>query len=136
MNFLSFGRRGKYFKTAGAGTDADPHVPATSVEPVAMLAEAGTTVAQANELVAAPGAGNRIVVSYLYAHDEAGTGNAIEFRDGATAFARFDKDNTPFAIGPVPAGREFRLTENTALNMQLQNATLTGYTVWYFVEAV
>ena len=90
-----------------------------------------------NELIAAPGASTRIVVSFWSAQLEAAVATTIIMKDGATNRYRFFAQNQGDLFGlDFHPGREWELAENAALNMNLDGANSVGYNVGYWTEAV
>ena len=97
----------------------------------------GTTAASGvTTLVAAPGAGRRIVVNAFMVQNESavatvaqvGQGGAAQFRallqtQGASLSGAFEKD------------REWKLPANTALTVTLSTANTHGYSVRYYTES-
>lgn len=90
-----------------------------------------------NELVAAPGAGERIVVTAFILQNESASATTMILRDGTTSKWRYLGQSQGSSIDIVlPPGREWKLTTNTALNLNLSGANACGYTVQYYVEYV
>jgi hypothetical protein len=94
---------------------------------------AGTTnTSGTNALVAAPGAGNRLVVLYVYVQNESANETVAKFQFGAT-------DVTRSTLGQyVDYEREccmvpWILPENTALNLDLSGANAHAYIVEYVI---
>jgi hypothetical protein len=88
-----------------------------------------------NELIAAPAAGNRIVIVRYSIQNESTTATTLILKDGATAFSRVLAQNQGDGLTVhYPVGREKRLTAATALNMNLSGANSCGYSVDYFIE--
>jgi len=90
-----------------------------------------------NELVATPGAGQRIVVAFWSVQLEATVATVILMKSGATNVYRFRAGNQGdmFGLDYFP-GREWNLAANEALNMNLDAANSVGYNVGYWTEAV
>jgi len=94
----------------------------------------GTTATAGDQpLVAAPGAGNRLVVCKVQIQLEAAVATtAILASNWRVAFgAQYDALNLDF-----PMGQEMVLGENTALNLNLSGANTVGYSVQYRIEAL
>ena len=89
-----------------------------------------------NELVATPGAGQRIVVAFWSVQLEATVATVILMKSGATNVYRFRAGNQgdTFGLDYFP-GREWNLAENEALNVNLDAANSVGYNVGYWTEA-
>lgn len=101
------------------------------------VASGTKAVAGDNEIIAAPAAGNRIVVSYLMAQLEADSPTTIIWKAGAAdAYRLYAPSIGAALVKDFPAGREWRLPDGTALNLNLSAANSTGYTVEYRTEAV
>jgi hypothetical protein len=89
-------------------------------------------------LVSAPGAGSRIVVSGYRLQQEDANGTLCQLRDGSTDEMRWmgvsqgDQVDVQF-----PVGREWKLTENQALNLYLSDydAVAVGYSIYYYTES-
>ena len=89
-----------------------------------------------NELIATPGAGQRIVVAFWSVQLEATVATVILMKSGATNVYRFRAGNQgdTFGLDYFP-GREWNLAENEALNANLDAANSVGYNVGYWTEA-
>lgn len=89
-----------------------------------------------NELVAAPGASTRIVVCWVVIQNESSTATTLILRDGTTSKIRVLAQNQGDGLTMVfPADARWKLTANTALNLNLSGANSCGYTVGYYTEA-
>jgi len=125
-----------------SGVLTDTELRASAV-PVAMATRTITTVTGTvatsgdTTLVAAPGAGNRLVVDDVFVQLEAATATVVLLKNSATTIWRFrmvaDGD---YARLDFPEGKEIRLMENGALVLNLSGANQVGYTVRYRTEAV
>ena len=88
-----------------------------------------------NELIAAPGAGVRIVVTAFVIQNESATATTMILRDGTTAKWRCLGQNQGDGLAVVlPPGRAWKLTANAALNLNLSGANSCGYSVQYYTE--
>lgn len=88
-----------------------------------------------NTLIAAPGAGNRIVIVSFCIQNESVTDTTLILKDGATAFRRVLGYNIGDGVAVTyNPGREKRLTDATALVLNLSGANSCGYSVDYFIE--
>ena len=88
-----------------------------------------------NVLVAAPGVGVRIVVSSFVMQNESATATTMIMRDGTTSkFRVLGQAQGDGLVMQFPAGREWKLTSNTALNLNLSGANSCGYSVQYYTE--
>lgn len=89
-----------------------------------------------NTLVAAPGAGKRIVVHYFLIELEASTATAMILKDGSTAvFRRYAANEGDGLVREFPGGAPWELTANAALILNLSGANTCGYNVEYEVVA-
>lgn len=90
-----------------------------------------------NVLIAAPGAGSRIVVVGYELQNESTTATTMILKDGSTAKRRVLGQNRGDGISRAfPVGRGWKLAENAALNLNLSGANSCGYTIDYYTEAV
>jgi hypothetical protein len=90
----------------------------------------------ANELVAAPGTGTRIVVKEIVVQNESSTETTAILKSATTAYWRGKlAANAALSIA-FADGDEARLGTNEALNLVLDGANSHGYSVRYFTEAV
>lgn len=113
---------------AGGGADVDA---ADLVYLTGTTAAAGQTT-----LVAAPGAGVRIVVSSLMIQNESGTATTVHAQAGGASTMRALLQNQGNALSYSGLiGREWKLPANTALNVNLSGANSHGYSVIYYTEA-
>lgn len=138
---LQDGTNSGYF----AGVDSEGHVqtdvnslPTISHATTSLTHVSGTASTQTtNALVAAPAAGSRIVVCAFVIQNEAATANTMILEDGTADVWRCFAQNQGDGLAMVfAAGREWRLTAATVLNLNLSAATACGYSVAYFVEVV
>lgn len=121
--------------------DADNPVP---IQPVnaAVVPLSGTSAdAGANTVVAAPGEGQRLVVVSFQLQNEVATEQTAQLHEESTAtkgvrlFA--PADNAGFGTRAVlPDGARWKLAENKALVLTLSAATVVGWSVGYYTEAV
>jgi hypothetical protein len=88
-----------------------------------------------NSLIAAPGVGVKIVVCGFVVQNESATATTLILRDGTTSKIRCHAKNQGDGLSQVftPDAR-WKLTANTALNLNLSGANTCGYTVWYYTE--
>lgn len=88
-----------------------------------------------NSLIAAPGVGIKIVVCGFVIQNESSTATTLILRDGTTSKIRCYAKNQGDGLSQVftPDAR-WKLTANTALNLNLSGANTCGYTVWYYTE--
>jgi hypothetical protein len=113
---------------AGGGSDVDA---------ADLLYTTGTTAALGvTTLVAAPGAGVRIVVSAFMIQNESAVATTVQMRaGGASAFRALLQTQGAALSGSFLVGREWKLPANTALNLNLSAANSHGYSVVYYTEA-
>ena len=97
----------------------------------------GTTAAAGvTTLIAAPGAGLRIVVSAFMVQNESAVATTVLMRQGgATAFRALLQTQGAALSGSFLAGREWKLPANAALNLNLSAANSHGYSVVYYTES-
>jgi hypothetical protein len=89
-----------------------------------------------NELIAAPGSGVRIVVTGFVIQNESANATTMILKDGSTNKIRVLGQNQGDGLTHIfTPGREWRLTADQALNLNLSGANQCGYTVFYFTEA-
>jgi len=110
----------------------------TTEAPAQVVTRAAGTKAGAgdNELVATPGAGQRIVVAFWTVQNESAVATVALMKSGATNVYRYLGQNQGdmFGLDYFP-GREWNLAENEALNLNLSGANSHGYNVGYWTEA-
>ena len=99
---------------------------------------AGTKAASGdNTLVAAPAAGYRIVVKGWHVQNESSTATTFVLKDGSTTKYRYLAQNQGDGLGRVYDDEwEWRLTEASALVLNLSGANSHGYWLEYWTEAV
>lgn len=96
-------------------------------------------VAGNNTILAAPGAGIRIVVSAFVIQNESATATTMtlassgSLNDGWRCLGQNQGDGLAMAFS---AGREWRLGTNEALILNLSGANSCGYSVQYYTEVV
>jgi hypothetical protein len=105
---------------------------------VAMTTVTNTTASAGdNTVIAAPSAGNRIVIYSLQIQLEAATATTVLKKSGSTTIGRlYCAAAGDGAIWVYPAGRELRLGTAEAFVINLSGANAIGYTVRYSTEAV
>ena len=91
-----------------------------------------------NQLVAAPGVGNRLVVTAFVIQNESAIALIMRLRSAVTAngwrcLGQSQGDGLAMTFGP---GSEWRLNENEALNLELSNANTCAISISYYTEAV
>lgn len=103
------------------------------------LSIAAGTVASSgdNTLIAAPAAGNRIVIVEYQLQLEATTATVCLLKDSTTTITRWRGVNDGDGlIRQFPIDGRYKMTAATALVLNLSGANSVGYTVFYYVEAV
>jgi hypothetical protein len=114
---------------AGGGTDVDD---ANLIYITGTTAAAGVTT-----LIAAPGAGQRVVVGAFMVQNESAVATTIQVRaGGSSAFRALLQTQGAALSGAFQADREWKLPANTALNLNLSAANLHGYSIVYYTEGV
>ena len=115
---------------------------------LASVASAGKTVQQFthlsgtkassgnNEVVAAPGAGNRLVVKNIIVQNESTTETTIKLKSASAEHWRAELVGGDSLALHFAQGDEWRLGENEALNLDLGGANSHGYSLRYFTEPV
>lgn len=89
-----------------------------------------------NELVAAPGAGIRIVVKAWHVQNESSAATTFILKDGSSSEYRYLAQNQGDGHGRVyEQDFEWRLAANSALNLNLSGANSHGYWLEYWTEA-
>lgn len=90
-----------------------------------------------NTLVAAPGAGYRLVVQLWWVQNESSTATTVKVKRGSTDSYRRLLQNQGDVVGRAyERGREWRLGENEALVLNLSGANTHGWAAEYWTEAV
>ncbi len=109
----------------------------TAVDDADLVYITGTTaVAGMTTLVAAPGAGTRIVVSAFMVQNESAVATTVQVGPGgASAFRALLQTQGAALSGSFLAGREWKLAANTALTVTLSAANSHGYSVVYYTES-
>lgn len=88
-----------------------------------------------NTLIAAQGSGVKIVVTAIMLQNESTSSTTYILKDGSTAKMRFLANNKGDGVAmALPLGREWKMTANTALVLNLSAANSTGYTIAYYTE--
>lgn len=90
-----------------------------------------------NQLVAAPGSGKRLVVSAFVIQNESSIATTLILRDGTDDRWRVEAQSLGDGLTMFfPVGREWRLADNAALQLNLSGANSCGYSVAYWIEEV
>ena len=88
-------------------------------------------------VVAAPGAGYRLVVTSFVIQNESAAATTMLLKSGSVVCWRCLGQNQGDGLSKdFAVGHSWRLAENAALNLNLSGANQCGYSVSYFVEAV
>lgn len=96
----------------------------------------GTTATSGDQtLVAAPSAGNHLVVKDILIQNESSTATTAILKNGATAEWRALLQQYGALALSFPEGEEWRLTTATALVLNLSGANSHGYSIRYRTEA-
>ena len=90
-----------------------------------------------NELIPAPGAGKRIVVTSFVIQNESSSATTMILKDGSSNKWRFLGQNQgDYLSKDFGLKQEWRLTANQALNLNLSGNNQCGYSIAYFIEVV
>lgn len=88
-----------------------------------------------NTLIAAPLAGQRIVVTGFVVQNESSTATTMVLKSGTVAAYRFlGQSQGAFFEKEFAVGSEWRLAAGAALVLNLSGANSCGYSISYFVE--
>lgn len=124
---------------ASQGVDINSGQEIAIADDVTMLHVEGVTSGSgATQMIAAPGASTRIVVSCLKVQLEDSNTTLVKCRDGSTDELRHrlkaDGDDHEWRFFP---GREWKLSADTALNIYLDayGAVAVGYSIAYYTES-
>jgi len=104
---------------------------------VVMTAPQATTEADSgdNTLVAAPGAGKRLVVTDILVQNESSTATTVILKDGSTSRWRSLLQNQGDALVlSFSPERYWKLAANSALVLNLSGANSHGVSLYYFIE--
>lgn len=90
-----------------------------------------------NIIIAAPSAGNRLIVCLIGCQLEGSTATTIIIKSGTNSHFRVRtvSDGDGLYLN-LPAGQEWKLDEASALQFNLSTSSSIGYTIRYRVEAV
>lgn len=95
----------------------------------------GTTATSGDQtLIAAPGAGKRLVVKELLIQNEEATATTAILKNGSTAEWRALLEQYAAISMGFSTGDEWRLAANSALVLNLSGAISHGYSIRYTVE--
>ena len=89
-----------------------------------------------NSLIAAPGAGYRIVVYTLLVQNESTTLTTIELRDAVTRWRAVLASQGSILVLAFEMLNPWKLNENTALSLWLSAANSHNYNVQYSIEPI
>lgn len=126
-----------YLSASGAGTDADPHVMVQELDALTISSATGLIeTTDATTVVAAPAAGNRLVVDWLALFVEEATPCTVTVSDGSTALfaVRLAADGDGVVLA-FERGKEVRLTAATALKVTSSAESSVRWSVRYRTEA-
>ena len=131
------------FRKVEAGSAAPVQIVGSDVPfeltPKSLITWNGTrAVAGDNQLVVAPGVGQRLVVTAFVIQNESAIALIMRLRSAATAngwrcLGQSQGDGLAMTFGP---GSEWRLNENEALNLELSNANTCAISISYYTEAI
>lgn len=113
---------------AGGGTDVDA---------ADLISVTGTfSTAGVNTLIAAPGAGVRIVVNAIMVQNESAVATTIHVGQGGAATIRALLQTQGSSLSAsYEIGREWKLPANTSLTVTLSAGNSHGYSIRYYTEA-
>lgn len=126
-----------YLSASGAGTDADPHVMVQELDTLTITSATGLIeTTDATSVVAAPSAGNRLVVDWLALFVEEATPCTVTVGNGDTALfaVRLAADGDGVVLA-FERGKEVRLTAATALKITSSAESSVRWSVRYRTEA-
>ena len=121
-----------------AGADIPLYISDIQHVPRVLTTWNGTrAVAGDNQLVAAPGVGNRLVVTAFVIQNESATPTIMRLRSGTTAngwrcLGQNQGDGLAMAFSP---GSEWRLHPNDPLNLELSDSRTCAISISYYTEA-
>ena len=96
----------------------------------------GTTATSGDQtLIAAPGAGKRIVVKELVVQNASADATTVLLKNGSTESWRAVLEQYAAISLSFATGEEWRLTANSALVLNLSAANTHGYSVRYEIES-
>ena len=122
---------------SGNGSEKSPFVLGVAVSDKTLSYVTGTKAAAGDsELIAAPGAGLRLEIVAIILQNESASATTMILKDGATAKIRCLGQNQGDGLALVFApGACWKLTANTALNLNLSGSNSCGYTIAYYADA-
>lgn len=90
-----------------------------------------------NELIAAPGAGSRIVITSFILQSEADGNNTLLLKSGANNLMKvYTTTATNCLALTFNKTNRLYLNENEALNLNLSAALAAGYSIQYYIETI
>lgn len=121
------------------GSDVPLYIGDFQYVPITLTTWNGTrAVAGDNQLVAAPGVGQRLVVTAFVIQNESTTPTIMRLRSGTTAngwrcLGQNQGDGLAMSFAP---GHEWRLHPNDPLNFELSDNRVCAVSISYYTEAV
>lgn len=114
-----------------------PSIKNTNGPALLTLANISINTSGDNTIIAAPGAGLRIVISELTLINESSTATTVLLKSGSTIFHRMLFQNQGNgALFPLAKDREWRLGANEAFVINLSGANAHGGGVSYIIENI
>ena len=104
--------------------------------PSIVYANATLTATTDTQIVAAPGAGVSVYITHLVVQNITTTATTVNVKQGTTTVLSFLLQTQGASqVIAFPQRRDFKLTANTALNLQATTANSITYSVGYFTGA-
>ena len=104
--------------------------------PSIVYANATLTATTDTQIVAAPGAGVSVYITHLVVQNITTTATTVNVKQGTTTVLSFLLQTQGASqVIAFPERRDFKLTANTALNLQATTANAITYSVGYFTGA-
>ena len=104
--------------------------------PNIVYANATLTATTDTQIVAAPGAGVSVYITHLVVQNITTTATTVNVKQGTTTVLSFLLQTQGASqVIAFPQRRDFKLTANTALNLQATTANAITYSVGYFTGA-
>lgn len=103
--------------------------------PVTVVSDNATpiTTATTTTVIAAPGAGKKLRIHYIHAHNSSATATSVSFRDGTSGTQYFINTLTQYAIFAHRINGGWDLTANTLLAITTSGAGSVNWTIEYEV---
>lgn len=110
----------------------------TAPSEISVTSATGTAASSGdNTLIAAPGAGIRIVLVSIIIQNESSTATTMILKNGSTAYERILAQNQGDGLAHAyPVDARKKLAANAALVLNLSGANSCGYSIEYYTETV